>query len=264
MVMGKLPIGKRSTLLGLFFVVLAGLLVSRGDHWPAASSRSAFRDFPRVTFWAWERHEDLRTLDPHRYAVAYLDQTVYIEENIRSRPRMQPLLVAPGTRMTAVARIEAPSQSADTARPGLVADVADLLERSFLRPDVVAFQIDFDAVESQRLFYAALIREVRHRMPPEMPLSITALASWCGSESWLSGLPVDEAVPMFFRMGRDAPAINGPGWHYLIRELLCRSSAGVSTDEPWPSLESGLRIYVFHPRPWTPVAITNVQRMITP
>ena len=46
-----------------------------------------------------------------------------------------------------------------------------------------------------------LLAEVRRRVPVSMPLSITALTSWCESDGWIAGLPVVEAVPMLFRMG---------------------------------------------------------------
>jgi len=52
-------------------------------------------------------------------------------------------------------------------------------------------QIDFDARRSQRRFYVRLLRDLRRRMPPSLPLSITALASWCAYDDWLSGLPIE-------------------------------------------------------------------------
>jgi hypothetical protein len=142
--------------------------------------------------------------------------------------------------------------------------VAELIARSANRPGVSALQIDFDVVESQRGFYRSLLYEVRRRMPRGMPLSITALASWCAGDNWIAGLPVDEAVPMFFRMGRDAPPASRPGWTYRVREPLCQTSAGISTDEPWPALGDDLRIYVFHPRAWSEVALANVEEMLAP
>ena len=36
---------------------------------------------------------------------------------------------------------------------------------------------------------------------------MTALASWCLSDRWISDLPVDEAVPMLFQMGPETPDI---------------------------------------------------------
>jgi hypothetical protein len=107
---------------------------------------------------------------------------------------------------------------------------------------------------------------LRARMPKGMPLSITALASWCIGDNWLDRLPtgtIDEAVPMLFRMGPDGLEVAS----YLksgkeFTSQLCRSSLGVSTDESLSdALLSGAiephlrgwrtkRVYVFSPRPW--------------
>ena len=112
-------------------------------------------------------------------------------------------------------------------------------------PGVRALQVDFDATLSQRPFYRALLSKLRQRIAPTMPLSMTALTSWCQSDSWISGLPVVEAVPMLFRMG--------PGQHpaRTFSPSLCRSSAGVSLDEPLREPPSAARLYIFNPRPWT-------------
>jgi hypothetical protein len=122
---------------------------------------------------------------------------------------------------------------------------------------VRALQVDFDAVESERPFYRALLEEVRRRLPPQLPLSITALASWCQSDSWISGLPVAEAVPMLFRMGSDRYS---PGSDF--RADLCRSSVGISTDELPSRIPSGRRVYVFDPRSWSPDHLRAVLRKV--
>ena len=62
---------------------------------------------PPVILWAWERTEDLTFLDPERYGVAFLAQTLILNGNeILFRPRRQPLKVSPGTKLVAVTRIE--------------------------------------------------------------------------------------------------------------------------------------------------------------
>lgn len=218
-----------------------------------------FKAFPRVTFWAWENPEDLRSLGSQQYAVAYLDQTVFISDHVFVRPRMQRLLVLPSAKIVAVVRIEAPAHSAAFGERDLAAKVAEVAVASVRKPQVAALQIDFDAGRSQRPFYRALLEEVRKRMPQNMPLSITALASWCGNDDWIKDLPVDEAVPMFFRMGGFERAPQQPGWTYPIREPLCDNSVGVSTDEPWPKIRKRQRVYVFHSGPWNAVAVQNVK-----
>ena len=220
--------------------------------------------FPQWTLWAWENPEDLRALDPERYAVAYLDQTIFISPQVWSRPRLQRLLVPTATRIIAVVRIEAATAGAAIDSPGLPAQVASLIRHSAQKPRTAMVQIDFDATLSQRAFYAKLIHEVKSRLPVGMPLSITALASWCAADDWIGHLPVDEAVPMFFRMGTDPRPSNLPGWTYPLREPLCESSAGVSMDEPWPALRADERVYVFHPGSWTPAAMANLEALVQP
>jgi hypothetical protein len=82
---------------------------------------------------------------------------------------------------------------------------------------------------------------------------MTALASFCVGDRWLSDLPVDEAVPMIFRMGADDQTIKrllAEGNDF--REPLCRKSFGVSLDEPVQiQFDASRRRYVFNPRPWT-------------
>ena len=123
--------------------------------------------------------------------------------------------------------------------------------------------IDFDAGYSQHSLYRALLARVRAGLPQGMPLSITALVSWCGRDSWLAGLPIDEAVPMFFRMGHDAHP-SEPGWNYPLLEPKCMNSAGVSMDEAWPHINHSQRIYVFHPRAWNRIALHNLELLIKP
>ena len=129
-------------------------------------------------------------------------------------------------------------------------------------PAVLAIQIDFDAVASERAFYRALLGELRGRLPEAIGLSITALASWCLGDPWIDGLPVDEAVPMLFQMGRDSGAVRsrlrsgGP-----FGPPLCRESLGISTDEPAPVVPGVRRIYVFHRVPWTEAAVGGVTRL---
>lgn len=212
---------------------------------------------PRITLWAWERPEDLRALEPNRFAVAYLAQTIVLRDHPVSIPRMQPLQVAAGTLLIAVVRIEgAPLRLSGEAAE----QVAGMILKSAKHPGISALQIDFDVRTSQRPFYRAVLGRVRDQLPASMPLSITALASWCVGDDWLAGLPVDEAVPMFFRMGSVRPRT--PGWTYPLLEPKCMSSAGVSMDEAWPHLSAAARIYVFHPVSWNAVALHNLDQLL--
>ncbi len=210
---------------------------------------------PRVFLWAWERPEDLRWIDTRSVGVAFLARTVCPrEEGVSVSPRRQPMLAPPDTVLMAVVRVESGGRAAkaDAERTGKAIAEAALI------PRVRALQIDFDAVESERPFYRALLREVRRSIPPGMPLSMTALASWCEGDGWLDGLPVAEAVPMLFRMGPDHYS---PGTDF--RGALCRSSVGISTDE-WPvRIPPGRRVYIFDPHPWSPDHVQAAIRKVS-
>ncbi len=206
---------------------------------------------PSFVLWAWERPEDLRFIDPHNTSVAFLADTIRFHlERAIVRPRLQPLRVPEGTKLIAVVRIE-PDSDAEFSHSQVKDAVAAILSRASL-PRVAAVQIDFDATRSQRSFYRALLVELRERLRPTVPISITALASWCLDDDWISTLPVDEAVPMLFRMGagtNDVVAQLTAGRDF--RPPLCQGSLGISTDEHWASLPSGRRLYVFPSRSWT-------------
>jgi hypothetical protein len=210
--------------------------------------------FPRVFVWAWERREDLSWIDARSVGVAFLARTVCPRgDGVALRPRMQPLLVPPGTILMAVVRLESDGQASGADVPRTSRAIADAARL----PGVRALQVDFDAVASERPFYRALLEDLRHRLPPRMPLSITALESWCEADGWISGLPVAEAVPMLFRMGPDRYS---PGSDF--RGDLCRSSVGISTDELPSRIPSGRRVYVFDPRPWSPDHLQAVLRKV--
>jgi len=219
---------------------------------------------PPLMLWAWERPEDLRALGPD-VGVAFLAQTVKLDgDRIHIRPRMQRLRVDDTTVLVAVTRIEG---SALVSPPALLTDaLAEAITRTASAPHVAGIQIDFDATASQRALYRAVVERVRARLAPDVVLSITALASWCADDAWLAGLPIDEAVPMLFRMG----PFNEPyamiaqsqrrraGQAPSRRE--CGAAIGVSLDEPRAVEPSRRRVYVFNPRPWTARTVADARR----
>jgi hypothetical protein len=216
---------------------------------------------PHHTLWAWERPEDLRSTDPATTAVAWLDQTILIGSQVHVVPRRQPILYSAAATKIPVVRIEvAPGAILDETSLGqqqrvqeIEASVVTQLLRSAYRPGIAALQVDFDATRSQRGFYKRVLRELRTQMPADLPLSITALASWCSYDDWIARLPVDEVVPMFFRMEPDSRRAPADLDAFRIREPLCQSSIGLSTRERWPSDSAALtgkRIYIFPDRGW--------------
>ena len=204
---------------------------------------------PAHTLWTWERREDLSAMDPATTAVASLDRTLILAgPAIHTEPQRNALRlpVDPRLRRIRVVRVEthAPELTETTARSMAEAVLLSLSQSH----GVAALQIDFDAHESEQSWYRAVLTDVRAGMPAEMPLSITALASWCSHDRWMTGLPVDEAVPMFFRM---EPGVRGADDSEIaVREPLCAGAVGVSTRERWPRQMRGKRVYLFADGGW--------------
>jgi hypothetical protein len=203
--------------------------------------RDPLPGMPHLILWAWERPENLTFIVPATTGVAFLAQTIFLNERgFTFRPRMQPLRVPRGTSLIAVVRIE--SRGSNRAR---TEDIAGEILHVTEERGVRVLQIDFDARSSERTFYRTLLAELRTRLRPDMPLEITALVSWCLSDDWIGRLPVADAIPMFFRMGVDPHGISE-----RLREPLCDSSVGISMDEDYRDVPRNRRVYVFNPRPW--------------
>src|SRR5216683_2622668 len=247
--------------------VAIATLVVRGFR-PGTSSRITMRTdrmmrVPLVVLWAWERREDLSFIDPRQIAVAYLDRTLELSaDTVVVRPRLEPLMVPAQTVLIPLARVEIdwrlpPSLSA--AQRSEVSTVIAAMAAASPR----AIQIDFDATRSERAFYRDLLADVRGRIPASIPLSMTALVSWCLDDDWISGLAVDEAVPMLYRMGPDAREINAylrNGGEFVPASS--RSSVGLSLDEQVAGLGAGKRVYLFSPRAWTEEAVRNAMGQV--
>jgi hypothetical protein len=280
-------------LVGVFAAVTSwgalhgGRLGSRVFAPPSPSTANLAKQ-PSIYLWAWERPEDLRFLKPQDgIGVAFLAETIEIVpasatkngSGIAIHLRRQPLRVNTSTPLMAVVRIESsndlwhrqPGGKNSAASPAHTAEqrirIAETIARAAKLPRVSGVQIHFDASQSEQPFYAALLADVRERLPREMPLSITALASWCIGDPWIEKLPVgtiDEAVSMLFRMGPDAANVAA-----FVRSgnefgpAACRGSVGLSTDEPFSrqllhgrmqtaSFASGSkRTYIFTDHAWT-------------
>jgi len=224
-------------------LLLAFALLSLCLHCPAAAAPA----LPQVVLWAWERPCDLGWIDPHGVGVAPLVLTVRLDDaGLALLPRRQPLRFPPGAPLVLVARVETDARRPPRLDSDLASKTAAAIAAFGGLPGAAAVQVDFDATVSEREFYRDLLAALRQRLPARIPLSITALASWCLGDRWLAGLPIDEAVPMLFRMGVDDEQVR----HRLdagedFAEPLCRASVGLATDEPAPRLLPGRRRYLF-------------------
>lgn len=239
-------------LLPVVLLTLSGRTIVAGDETPG------------LVLWAWERPEDLTFLAGSRTAVAFLASTIRLEGGGAAvHPRRQPLRVSTETPLVAVVRVErageGPTPPTAVQRAAVVAAA---VEAAGL-PRVSGLQLDWDAVTSERDAYTEILEELRRRLP-RFRLSITALASWCSGDPLISGLPIDEAVPMLFEMGADGPAIRRALERGLDFSLpLCRSSVGLSTRELPGRLPPERRLWLFHGRPWTEAAFAEATREVS-
>lgn len=214
-----------------------------------ARKPATIESLPPVILWAWERPENLTFLDPQKTGVAFLAKTITLRaDKTAVKPRLQPLQLARDTKLIAVVRIEIDRSSAPSLSS---AQLQQTVHEISSLSGVSVVQIDFDAAVSERDFYRKLLQRVRQELSPSVGLSMTALASWCAGDNWIADLPVNEAVPMLFRMGVERRQFqrrleSGQPFEASI----CRNSAGVSTDEP-VTIAAVNRLYVFNPQPWT-------------
>ncbi|HEY2170394.1 MAG TPA: hypothetical protein VGJ30_12260, partial [Candidatus Angelobacter sp.] len=120
---------------------MAALLVMTASARTAPSESiqpNAWRTYPRVTLWAWESQQDLRNVSPEKYAIAYLDRTVFITGQIETVPRRQPLLIRQEARVIAVVRIEALQARVKLDAPELTEKVANQIVEASRRKQVSA------------------------------------------------------------------------------------------------------------------------------
>jgi hypothetical protein len=243
--------------LGLLTLVAVAAYLRFRPHRQIRTPAPQMAGEPNLMLWAWETPEDLRALDVGRGGVAYLERELLLGKSQEVRLRHRRLLLPANVFLMPVVRVE--TTPAYRWRDANIPAIAEQITEAAREAKVRALQIDFDAGASERPYYSALLREVRRQLRPGVALSITALASWCGRGSWLHGLPIDEAVPMFFRMGGPA-AVRGalPRSLSNIGEPVCPGSVGVATDEQWPRLDARQRVYVFRVGSWRAEDLASV------
>ena len=228
-------------------VLAAALLAALATGQPATRLTGQ----PNVIPWAWERRENLRFLGEGHTVAWYAGLITLTNDGVVVAPRRNPLFVPKNTHRIAVVRIETSEATSYSTR-----ETVEAIKK--LYRDAEELQIDFDATASERVFYRALLHEIRREVKGR--LTITALASWCMDDRWLAGLPIDDAVPMLFRMGDDGRAIQmrlARGEDF--REPICRSSIGVSLDERVIA-PRGRRVWIFNPERWTEAVWRNAAR----
>jgi hypothetical protein len=140
-------------------IAVAGLLMTGLVALAYRPQRDPMPQFPRIMLWAWERPEKLDFINPREIGVAFLARTIQIHGGLVTvRPRLQPLIVAPGTAIMAVVRIESKDALYSTHR-----EVEHAILEATDFPDVRALQVDYDAKASERDFYRTVLTDLSQR-----------------------------------------------------------------------------------------------------
>jgi Protein of unknown function (DUF3142) len=218
---------------------------------------------PPVWLWAWARPEDLRFINPTQVGVAILTNTLRLQgDEVHQVPRRQPCYFPAGTRLMAVVRIETDRQRPASLSARQLQNTCRILQQLPNLDNLSGLQLDFDATLSERPFYRQLLGLLRTALPARYLLSITALASWALTDNWLDALPIDEAVPMLFRLGVDRANIltalrQGKSW----QSVKAQTSVGMATDEA-VDLLAAAHTYLFNPQAWNPAILQIVARKL--
>lgn len=203
--------------------------------------------------YAWNRPERLAAL-PEGSEVAVYAATVSLRDGETVwQPRLHPIALPDHARVTAVIHFEPGWRPLDDRLRAYLVDKISGLHAQ-------AIQIDYEAPLSQREFLRELMGDLRRALP-QGKLSMTALASWCLFDDWLRELPVDEVVPMVYRMGHDREPVRR--WldeGHDFRVPLCRKAVAVSLADPPPRLPAGRRTYYFAPRSWSEAELREISR----
>jgi hypothetical protein len=235
-------------------LLLLPLLLLAGSCRPAPAVPS------QLILWAWERPEDLR-FAPSSAEVAV--QTGFVElsgDGLQARGRRFPLKTdSPPS--TALVHVQIDHRRPLEWTPLLRSRASAAILHYAAGIPARRVQLDFEVRASERAVLVDLLAEVRRGLPAGTLLSMTALASWCDTEGWLEHAPVDEIVPMLFRMTAGGETLRkrlAAGGDF--RNPRCRAALGVASESPIVRAPPGRRVYLFNPRSWTADDFEKVRR----
>ncbi len=199
------------------------------------------------------------TAPPYREAALLVESLVLRADGVERGGRSQSLALPAGVRIIPVVHVEvaadAPDQLTATQLDAILAAVRRHAPVATSTQGAGLLQLDFEAPLRQREAYRALVARIRAALPAHVRLSVTALAHWCTQGDWLDRLPVDEVVPMLYRLGPHAA-----DWQYRFATGAptlahrCRGPAlGFATNDPPPPalLARAARPYWFDESVWS-------------
>jgi hypothetical protein len=157
---------------------------------------------PRIVLWAWTHDDDFSFIDSNTTAIAFYAGTIVLGSETATLCRRKNKLVIPKScHHFPVFRIENAHPTEGATQNAFKVALRLISEYCKTHP-CDKLQIDFDASFLDRPAYLNFLQALRKEFGDKKSISITALASWCQGDRWLAKAPVDEAVAMFFSLGK--------------------------------------------------------------
>lgn len=250
-------------------VFLAGAMLAHAVRNPAledaiekpAAPEAVAASLASGVAWIWPQSNGPQaarpdTVTPYHEAAVLLESLVLRGRGVERGGRQHPLVLPAGVHLIPVVHVEAasdaPAELSVVQREAIIAAVRRHAAAAVAGAGVL--QLDYEAPARQRDTFRALVAEVRAALPADVRLSITALAHWCAQGDWLDRLPVDEVVPMLYRLGPHANAWRNRFVRNSTLARRCRGPAlGFATNDPPPStlIARTARPYWFDESGWS-------------
>jgi hypothetical protein len=260
---GRAPAAALALALAALLAAAVGARLVPSAAAPASRAQLDAALAQRGVAWIWPASNGPvppRSSSPaagYREAAVLVETLVIHADGVERLPRLQPLALPAGVRLLPVLHVEAAVDAPDALSEPQVAALLAAVARH--AGDAAAgaglLQLDFEAPRRERAAYEALVARVHAALPAGVRLSVTALAHWCTESGWLDRLPVDEVVPMLYRLGPHAAQWRrrwSDGGAGLAAR--CRGPAlGFATDDPPPAalLARTPRPYLFDESAWS-------------
>lgn len=245
---------------GIVLLVALGL-IAQARAGAAQPDSTVAASIARGVAWIWPGSNGPKPARSdglvYREAAVLVESLVLRARGVEHAGRTQPLVLPAGVRLLPVVHVEAagdaPADFTPAQREAILAAVRR--QAGIASAGAGVLQVDFEAPAREREAYRSLIAAVRAALPPGVRLSVTALVHWCAQGDWLDHLPVDEVVPMLFRLGPQAD-----DWRRRFQQgdatlaRRCRGPAlGFATNDPPPSalLARTARPYWFDEALWS-------------